>query len=166
MATALLLGFCQVLNPAITFLRDMQPHSLGMNRNWFVPLVITVASILLYVEALYPQAYRQADILLQQHLPFKFRLKLVVQNHIGIVVLTIGMVILRRFTQRELEVTREASAQSNSEAAVTIGVASRHDSIIDGGALRRHSESADVSPWLRHTQSSMGDMAALLPKKL
>ena len=167
LATALLMAFTQVLNPAISFSRDMQPHCSNMRQNWFVPVVVIMASTLLYVEVLYPKGFRNADILYQQSLPFSFRLKLLVFYHIGMVVLTVIAVIMRRLNKRELEATQEASTQLSAEAAASIEAASRHNSISisNSVALRRNTESADVNPWLRHTTSSVGEMVELLPRK-
>lgn len=164
-ATVLLVGFCQVLNPAISFARDMQPHSLGLRQNWFTPAVVAIASVLLYVEALYPSAYNNADILYQQGLPFSFRLKLVIQNHIGIFVLVVVLLLMKRYVRRHMQATQQAATQVSPEPAVSLEAASRHNSIWDGSTLQRPSATLCGASSMRHSTSAMSEIAALLPQK-
>lgn len=166
LATALLTGFSQLQIPAISFTRDMQPHALGLRQNWTVPAIVTAATILLYFEALYPTATKNTDTLYLQHLPFSFRLKLVIQNFIGIVVVTVTHTVMRRYLRRHLEVTPNSVAQASPDTAMTFEAASRRNSVCEGVKSHMTTASADASSQMRHTTSATGEMVSLLPQKL
>ena len=166
MATVLLIGLSQLTAPAISFIKDMRPHCLGLQHNPPVPVFIGVVVVVGVVYILYPEGFG-GDLLLQKQLPFRFRVELLCYMAVCAVVLSVMVQVLRRIIVRY-----QAYCISKMSAGVYIPTSADGPLIrrpvgrrsFDGrDAILRSTASTDVGDWLRRTASAVADLSALLP---
>ena len=170
LATVVLIGQSQLLAPAVSFFRDMSPHCLPLRQNYLVPLLIFVISCVGVVWVLYPAGFG-GDLLRQKHLPFRFRVELLIYMTACGIVLAILVNLQRRlFGYLQARQVRKVSAAIYVASSIEQPDNKRplgRKSFDGRDAVLRSTGSSDVGGWLRRTASSVGDVsaAANLPRR-
>lgn len=77
-STAALIGVAQLLVPAISFFKDMWPHTAAFDRNLLVIAVYTVCSALVVVWTLVPSLFSITHGAAWHFVPFIFRIHILV----------------------------------------------------------------------------------------
>lgn len=163
-AVVLVIGTSQLMGPAVSFVNDMKPHCLGLRQNAAIPVSIGVLILLGIVWVLYPPSFG-GDLLLQNELPFRFRLILVCY----IAVYSVAMIVMRQLLRRYIA-HYQAGHVKKLSAGVYVPMST--DMIqapvgrksFDGrDTVLRSTASTDVGVWLRRTASAVADLTALLP---
>lgn len=166
LATILLIGLAQLLAPAVSFSIDMQPHCLGLRHNPITPLIIFVACTVGIVWVLYPAGFG-GDLVRQRHLPFTFRVELLIYIAAWAVVLIIGMKTLRRcLASVQARRMRRVSAEfyvPTSADRLGISRPLGRKSFDGPDAVFRSTGSTDAGGWLRRTASAIADLSTVLP---
>lgn len=166
LATVLVIGLAQVLAPAVSFMIDAQPHCLTLRQEPLIPFIIFVVCTVGIVWMLYPAGFG-GDLLRQRHLPFKFRIELLIYMTAYAVVLIIGMKVLRRCVaslhqRRRRKVSADFYVPTDTNRPGSSVPPGRRS--FDGrDAVLRSTGSSDVGAWLRRTASAITDVATALP---
>ena len=163
-AVVLVIGTSQLMGPAISFINDMKPHCLGLRQNAAIPVFIGVLTLLGIVWVLYPPSFG-GDLLLQNELPFRFRLLLVCY----IAAYAVAMIVIVQLVQRYIA-HYQAGHVKRLSAGVYVPMSTEMNRApvgrksFDGrDAVLRSTASTDVGDWLRRTASAVADLTALLP---
>jgi hypothetical protein len=163
-AVVLVIGTSQLMGPAISFINDMKPHCLGLRQNAAIPVFIGVLILLGIVWVLYPSSFG-GDLLLQNQLPFRFRLVLVYY----IAAWTIAMIVMLQLLRRYIA-HYQAGHVKRLSAGVYVPMSTETNRApvgrksFDGrDAVLRSTVSTDAGDWLRRTASAVADLTALLP---
>ena len=163
-AVVLVIGTSQLMGPAISFINDMKPHCLGLRQNAAIPVFIGVLTLLGIVWVLYPPSFG-GDLLLQNELPFRFRLLLVCYIAAYAVVMIVMLQLLRRYIAHyQAGHVKKLSAGVYVPMSTDMIQAPVGRKSFDGrDAFLRSTASTDVGDWLRRTASAVADLTALLP---
>ncbi|KAA6419850.1 MAG: hypothetical protein FRX49_10213 [Trebouxia sp. A1-2] len=162
-AVVLVIGTSQLMGPAISFINDMKPHCLGLRQNAAIPVFIGILTLLGIVWVLYPPSF--GDLLLQNELPFRFRLTLVCYMAAYAVVMVVMLQLLRRYIAHY-----QAGHVKRLSAGVYVPMSTEmnrgpagHKSFDGRDTVLRSTASTDVGDWMRRTVSAVADLTALLP---
>ncbi|DBA84307.1 TPA: hypothetical protein ACH3X2_006361 [Trebouxia sp. C0005] len=162
-AVVLVIGTSQLMGPAISFINDMKPHCLGLRQNAAIPVFIGILTLLGMVWVLYPPSF--GDLLLQNELPFRFRLTLVCYMAAYAVVMVVMLQLLRRYIAHY-----QAGHVKRLSAGVYVPMSTEmnrgpagHKSFDGRDTVLRSTASTDVGDWMRRTVSAVADLTALLP---
>ena len=72
-SAAALIGIAQLLVPAVSFFKDMWPHTAGFGRNWIVLAIYVNCSILVVAWTLFPNLFATSHGAVWDAFPFNFR---------------------------------------------------------------------------------------------
>lgn len=163
-ATVMLNGLAQVLAPAVSFMIDTQPHCPRLYQEPLVPLIIFVVFTVGIVWELCPAGFG-GSLLRQRHLPFTFRVKLLVYMGAFAVVLIICMRVLRRclasfHQRRSRKITSDFYVPTITDRPGSSGPLQPSDG---RDAVLRSTASTVVGAWLRRTASAIADLSTALP---
>lgn len=161
-STILVIGTTQLVAPTFSFVSTMKPHCRGMRQNPVVPALVAIISLVWTVCLLYPNGFSE-DLLLQRHLPFRFRIKLLCCTAASMILLA----VLARTVQwlnLHAKPIRKLSAGTYIPTSSEMGGTLIGCKSYDGrDAVFRRTASTDVGDWLRRTASIVTDMTRLLP---
>ena len=163
-AVVLVIGTSQLLGPAISFLNDMKPHCLGLRQNAAIPVFIGILTLFGIVWVLYPPSFG-GNLLLQNELPFRFRLILVCYIAAYAVVMIVMVQLLRRYIAHY-----QAGHVKKLSAGVYVPMSTEMNRAPVGrkpfygrDTVLRSTASTDVGDWLRRTASAVAELTALFP---
>ena len=163
-ATVLVIGTSQLMGPAISFINDMKPHCRGLRQNAAIPAFIGLLTLLGILWVLHPPSFG-GDLLLQNELPFRFRLILLCYIAAYAVAMTVTVQLLRRYIAHyQAGHIKRLSAGVYVPMSIDMNRAPVGRRSFDGrDAALRTTASTDVGDWLRRTASAVADLTALLP---